>query len=513
MPLALAHLLDDARFRESLTAVHLPAFLQRQRWYTSKGRPLDRVSVEALPSDRADLGLWLARVRFADGDEELRVLALAEVGRERAFAPDDARVVARTDAGTLVDAAAEEAFRAWLYGLMSRRRELRGAGGVLRGEAGPLLRAHADYTASRLPPQNSSNTVIAYEPDGFCKLFRKTEAGVHPDRELLGYLSAERGFASVPAFGGAVDYVPDGAGAEPVTLALMLGRVDHEGETWETTLRDVAAFAKTYREAPDSRRAAWRVDGDLHAPLAAGDLPADLRAALGEAALTRIRLLGERTGAMHAHFAAATAEGLRPEPLGPAYWDEARAALLRRLGEEVAYAGDDELRAALTRLVDRLGAVELPRLPAGRTRVHGDYHLGQVLDLGGELAIIDFEGEPLHSLAYRRRTHPPAKDVAGMLRSLHYAPYAHALQETDGAAWAMAAAEIWHAVAARLFLTAYRGAVAGQAFVPGTEEAWRRLLGFFLVDKALYELAYERASRPAWLEIPRAGVLSVAAGM
>ena len=498
------HLLADEAFRQTLTRRHLPAYLERQRWYTSKGRPLAGITVTALPPLGDAAALWLLEIAFGDGAAETRVLAVAE--RDRAFAPDDPRVVCRTDGGALVDAVAEEAFRERLYGLMAAGGAVAGEAGVLRGVAGATLRARPAYAGSRVPPQNSSNTVVVYPPDGFFKLFRRTEPGRHPDAELIAYLAEERGFGSVPAFGGALEFAPAGGG-EAVTLGLMLGRVDHRGEAWETMLHDVAAYAAALRG--DAGLRALDVAGDLASPLRPADLPPALLAAVGEDTVRRLTLLGRRTAEMHVHLAAGEGEGMAPEPLDGDYWAPAVAQLRERLAAEAAYAEDADTRAALGAIDAWLARTRLPRLPAGRTRVHGDYHLGQVLDTAEDVVVIDFEGEPLHSLAYRRRRHPPAKDVAGMVRSLHYAPYAHALREADGAEGAMAAARTWYRLAARLFLTAYRETAGGASFVPRDPRERDALLAFFLADKALYELAYERASRPAWLAIPRAGVRGV----
>ena len=152
MPTALAHLLDDARFGESLTQHHLPAYLERQRWYTSKGKAISGITLTALPSDAADYGLWLARIGFASGETELRVLAVAEVpGR---FAPDDQRVICRTDRGALVDAMGEERFRESLYTLMAGGLSWTDEHGTLRGEAGRVCRAQPTYTRSHVPAQN-----------------------------------------------------------------------------------------------------------------------------------------------------------------------------------------------------------------------------------------------------------------------------------------------------------------------------------------------------------------------
>ncbi len=504
MSATLAHLLNDARFRESLLTQHLPAFLNKQRWYTSKGQTIDRIELTPLPTNNEQHGLWLMHTAFASDTRELRVLAVAEV--ERQLAPDDLRLICPTPSGWLVDACGEESFRESLYQLMAQQQRLQSSIGTLYGTAGSVCTQHPNYQGSNMPPQNSSNTVIAYEPNGFFKLFRKTEAGLHPDAELIGYLSKECNFGSVPSFGGAISFQPDGD-SEPITLGLMLGKIEHRGEAWETMLHAVSAYAKTYQDTPELQQ--LEISDQLDEPLRRADVPEVLAKAVGHQTLLRIELLGKRTAEMHLHLGQASNAGMQPQALDDEYWASAKTALLERLRSETEFA-DKQTATALRSITSWLENTKLPRLEKGCIRVHGDYHLGQVLDTTDDVVIIDFEGEPLHSLEYRRRRHPASKDVAGMIRSLNYAPYAHALQELDGARWAMDAAGLWYHTASRLFLTAYFDRVGEASFLPPSPEERLALLAFFLVDKALYELAYERASRPAWMPIPATGVVGVA---
>ena len=481
----------------------LPAYLEYQRWFTSKGQGIAELRLQPLPRFCDSGILTLLHLRFADGSEEIRPLPLALVDAGEAVGAGDEIVDDPTSGGTVVDAIGLDGFRESVYALLADGATLEDERGALVAEAGPLLRSTVRCAGSAYPPQHSSNSVVTYEPDGFLKLFRKTEPGLHPDAELIGYLSAERGFSSVPKFGGALHFRPSGGG-EMLSLGLMLGRVDNRGELWETILEEVGAYAKTYDAPADDP-----LEGGLLSPLRPGDLPQGLRAAMTPQAVDRIVLLGVRTAEMHLHFAAARRPGIAPEDLTAAYWDAAKSALADRIAAESGKASA-ELVPTLDTISRWLGTRRLPTLAGGCIRVHGDYHLGQVLDTGDDLVIIDFEGEPLHSLAYRRRRHPAFKDVAGMLRSLHYAPFAHALQQTDGDADDLRRAAHWYAAASRLYLTAYLDRAGDAAFVPAARDERAALLGFFLADKALYELAYERASRPDWIEIPRAGIREVA---
>ena len=501
MPTDLNTPLEDPAVQHVLEAA-LPDYLAAQRWFTSKGQTIGALTLELLPRFCSAGRLSLLHIRFEDGAGEVRPLPIAVLGRD-ADVPDD-RVIARLPDGDarVVDAVELDGFRESLYTFMASGRRVEDEYGALIAEAGPLLKRAPQCGANAFPSQQSSNSVVTYEPDGFLKLFRKTEPGLHPDAELIGYLSGECHFGSVPPFGGALHFQPAGDG-EALSLALMLGKVDNRGELWNTMLEDVAAYAKTYH----------RGDGDalslnLLKPLRTADLPDVLRDGIGAATLRRIERLGTRTAEMHLHLAASTDPEIAPTDLRGDYWDALTAHLAKRLKEESARA-DDSMTDVLGDVSTWLASATLPDVPGGRIRVHGDYHLGQVLDTGDDLVIIDFEGEPLYSLAYRRSRHPAFKDVAGMLRSLHYAPYAYAIQQTAGTEDDFAAAADWYAAASRIFLTTYLDRVGEANFLPADPTERATLLSFFLADKALYELAYERSSRPDWIEIPRQGIRQV----
>ena len=515
-------LLGDQARRRLLDA--LPDYLARQRWFTSKGQTISGLDLRLLP-DFTDTGaLALLEIEFGPGARETRVLALGWE-REDDYDDEEPEPIVELEDGRLVDALTRSDFRASLYNFMAGAESRHDSSGRLYGEAGALLRTHPRAGESELPAQHSSNTVVTYAPEGFLKLFRKVEPGLHPDAELIGYLSQGCGFGAVPRFGGALHFRP-GDGREPYSLALLLGRVDNTGELWFDILDDVGAFAKTLAAEPPT---VWStVDGDPEADLHPRELTGVLGHAFSKPTARKVALLGQRTAEMHGHLAAATAPGQRPEPLDEVYWASSRAALGHRLREQTGYA-DATTAAQLRAITDWVDRQVFPSYPGGRIRVHGDYHLGQVLARPyGDLCIIDFEGEPLHSLEYRRRTHPAYKDVAGMLRSLHYAPYAYVLgaKPADDAGDADEGSEVdaigdagvddeliaatWYAIASRLFMTAYREHAGSAAFLPEDAADRRAMLAYFLVDKALYELAYERASRPDWLGIPRAGIAQVA---
>ena len=166
-------------------------------------------------------------------------------------------------------------------------------------------------------------------------------------------------------------------------------------------------------------------------------------------------------------------------------------------------------------VAERLGRVGDLSSAGLRTRVHGDYHLGQVLRSRGDFVILDFEGEPARSLLERRAKQSPMKDVAGMLRSFSYAAYTglmRMLTRRPGDAERLEPwARLWEQSACSAFLRTYRLTMkaAGGLMVPVDMEAFEQLLEIYMLDKALYELMYELNNRPAWVRIPLAGILAL----
>jgi maltose alpha-D-glucosyltransferase/alpha-amylase len=240
-------------------------------------------------------------------------------------------------------------------------------------------------------------------------------------------------------------------------------------------------------------------------------------------------MLGQRTAELHRAFAVPTEDpAFAPEPITKDDLERWRQAL-----RDQAYAAFRALEQALPRLIDddraraeallgwrescdaRIDALTGSEVGAAKTRVHGDYHLGQVLVAQNDFYIIDFEGEPARPLAERRAKSSPLKDVAGMVRSFDYAAWAAVTNLADidsgSVALVQTLAEDWQRATEQAFLEAYRETIVGCPSWPDDEGAARRLLDLFLLEKALYEICYEAANRPNWIRIPLKGVTNLLA--
>jgi maltose alpha-D-glucosyltransferase/alpha-amylase len=167
-------------------------------------------------------------------------------------------------------------------------------------------------------------------------------------------------------------------------------------------------------------------------------------------------------------------------------------------------------------IIERFHSIRGQKISAARIRCHGDYHLGQVLYTGKDFVIIDFEGEPARALSERRLKRSPLRDVAGMIRSFHYAAYSALLRQAPLAPhpeddlpvlahWA----QYWYIWVSAAFLKSYLSGVRQARLLPEDPEQLRILLDAYLLEKALYEIGYELNNRPDWLEVPLQGILQL----
>jgi len=162
-------------------------------------------------------------------------------------------------------------------------------------------------------------------------------------------------------------------------------------------------------------------------------------------------------------------------------------------------------------IVRRFGELKKVRLDCMRSRVHGDYHLAQVLFTGKDFVLTDFEGEPARSLTDRRLKRSPIRDVAGMIRSFHYAAMSVILNNNnpkikENTELVLGAARFWYKAVSALFLRSYLATVANSVILPSDRNSLSVLLDAFLLEKVIYELGYELNNRPEWISIPIKGI-------
>lgn len=531
-PDGLASLLRAAGMADVLLA-----WARERRWFRGKARRVESAEVaEIVPLDvrGVDAAVVVLRVQYAEDEAEDYLVPLARVdGAAAAVLAVDrpSPVVAPVGAAgdVLVDALRVPAVAERLAAGIGRGDRWPGDAGVLVARPTEAYRDLRGDGRRRLPAVPSrgeqSNTSIVLGDRLILKVFRRLETGVNPDLEV-GRILTRRGFAHAPAVAGAVEYEP--AAGEAGAAAILQAFVPNEGDAWSSTLEtldDVLEAAASGGEAPPP--VATSAAGLL--ALAGQRPPAAVRDVAG-VFIDRVRLLGERTGELHLVLAGDRDDAaFAPEPADATYQRSVhravRAATRRSFDllrhrlptlPEAARA-DAEAALALRAGVDDRLARLLERPSGGlRIRVHGDYHLGQVLDAGRDFAIIDFEGEPGRPIAERRMKQSPLVDVAGMLRSFSYAAAGTLVRRAGGGDVGAATVarlepwvEAWTAWVSASFLAGYRATVGAAPMLPPDDDGWAVLLDAFLLQKALYELDYELNNRPAWVGIPLQGIVGL----
>ncbi|MFA9444573.1 maltose alpha-D-glucosyltransferase [Egicoccus sp. AB-alg6-2] len=536
------------RGRERLEAV-LPAVLQRQRWFGGKARTVQSTTIEDVApvargqsgngaaKDDADLHLLVVRVEYADGEPERYVLPVAfaegeEAGRVNAVAP--ASVLAtvrgrgqRGQSGVLYDALFDESSAHLLLDTIARQRKYRTTNGELLGRRDERLPRDVQSLHPRVLRGEQSNTSMIFGDRYLMKVLRRLDAGESPDVEIGRYLSGR--IEHVPDFLGTIDHRSrDGNGV--ATLAILQRFVPNEGDAWVYTLDELERFAeRVLTDPPHLGRD--QIDGRSAFTLALQPLPESAHDVIGPF-LDATCLLGRRTAEMHAALAASDDPAFAPEAFSTLYqrslYQSMRNALRRGLQQARKASSTLDSASARERIValaeregeilERLRVLSKTRIETMRTRIHGDYHLGQVLWTGRDFVIIDFEGEPARPLGERRLKRSPLRDVAGMLRSYQYATEsALRFQEERGAVTAdrpnyeelRGWLAYWHRWVGAGFLHGYLQAADGASFLPSDPDHTAILLDAFLLEKAVYELGYELNNRPEWVDIPLRGIADV----
>jgi len=525
----------------------LPQHISQRRWFAQKTRAITTATVlDTIPVPDPGSGVGrrngtpvavflIVQLELDHGSPERYVLALAHLSGPAA---DDMRrwhneaLVADLTvdgvSGVLCDAAYVPDFARSVTDVLARRRSLVGLHGRISGQPSTVLRQFDDLLGDDTHPApmsvEQSNTSILLGERAILKLIRRFEEGVNPGVEIGRYLTEQVRFDHAPRSGGSLEYRSDVPSREPATVALLEEFVPSEGDGWNYV---VDALTRGLEEALAHRA---DTDYDVIAPrtlLPVGEPLQGPPHPLVGPHLDWAQLLGRRTADLHVALSAETRDpAFVPEQLSPldrqALYHGARS-LTRQVLREIVRLNvpSERVQQVVEResqVIDRLRALTTHADPVARIRVHGDFHLGQVLWTGRDFVIIDFEGEPSRSLGRRRLKRPATVDLAGMIRSFHYAGQVaslHLARELGGSLGAAEQERIdawlahWHRTISAVYLRAYLSGTAESPPLPHEPRDLSGLLDFFLLEKAMSELSYEANSRPTWVDIPARGILDI----
>ena len=458
----------------------LTAQLPLKRWFGAKERTLggatliDEVVIDDGPPP---LVAALARIGFSDGGSEIYNLLLIAAGDGELRDPFE------TDPGRL------EA----LGRHMAHGSTLRGRSGTFRFSGPGLDPLSAPGQDSvRAVSSEQSNSSVIFDESVIMKVLRRIEPGPNPELEMARLLTGE-GFANIPPQVGEFRYEPDQGNPESDFYDLGIAQhfLTDARDGWEETTNHIDRLLEH----------AGKLNLDR--------LQEDVEQEASEI-LDQIDQLGDVTAQLHVMLAR---DGLdadfAADPVDSSdlkQWAERARDSLERARISGAPA---ELVTAADQIIELLFSVAHP---GAKTRIHGDYHLGQTMLTDRGWMILDFEGEPARSLAERRSKDSPLRDIAGMLRSFSYAATASLFHIADPGSeeWRSLKpiAEAWEGLARNRFLRAYLRTSHEGEFLPD-EDSTETMLNVFEIDKALYELSYERSHRPSWARIPLEGIRHV----
>jgi maltose alpha-D-glucosyltransferase/alpha-amylase len=492
----------------------LPGYLARTRWYPERAaQEIHPTLTSAVPfCDIGDNRPWLAffETTTQRGTTTRYVLPMqiewVRFDRVRYNPRAFAAVRQGAREGTLLDVATDQIFISLLLRNLHQTLTVEESGARL--EFRPTAKLSDQPIKApvhiRAVETEQSNSTALVDSDYVVKIYRKLESGINPEIEIGRFLTEVAGFANTPALLGSVELVE---GDQKSAIAVVHAFVENQGDAWTVTSAYLDRFVEEQRL------------------LGASEHPGG-----SEEQVPYLRYMlqtGRRVAEMHLAFASNDEfPDFTPEPTQPTdvhHWIDAATDRAERVFDALQRHRDatrepvrlliDQVLAQRATLLDRLNTLLPPDIGGLNIRHHGDFHLGQMLVVKDDIFIIDFEGEPRRALAERRRKAPAARDVAGLIRSIDYSATA-ALERAlkvapDEHGKLGAALSEWRDRAAAAFLAAYREIMTDTRLWPTGPQAAARMLDFFLLEKAFYEVEYELAHRPEWLRVPLTGILRI----
>jgi maltose alpha-D-glucosyltransferase/alpha-amylase len=509
----------DGRERAHLEKDCLPDFLPQQRWFGAKNATITRARLQPLAVFSADgqsYPLNTVQVELDMGETQEYFLPFAaqwgEVPAGAGAAKPGAKMAKLRRGprmGALLDATQSDGFTRGVVNAMQQSQELDAHNGMIVFKPVSAFEPVPADANIRVMGAEQSNVSAIVDERLMIKLYRRLRRGIQPEVEIAHFLSHVAHYDNTPALRGYVEYQPNEG--EPVALSALFDFVENQGDCWNVIVdgldRALEEHALTTVESIEEE--------------AAETLPYTFP-------INLMGVLGKRTAELHKAFAIDTADAaFAREALGNEDISRWVSDLQNEMGRgflalERAAKHNEELEGVVAQLQEqrdemerRVAALADIRPDGAKTRVHGDFHLGQVLVSQADVVIIDFEGEPGRSLEERRAKTTPLRDVAGMLRSINYAAFA-ALDRVGSRVpelpeRTIAAAENWRKRASDEFVQIYRATAGDMPSLPKAPNTFARQLDIFLFQKVFYEIGYEAANRPTWLSIPVRGALELMA--
>ncbi len=519
---------DDADFINLLTA-QLSKYMHTTRWYAAKSEEAKNYRISQKTVLAGDKGTSAhavtIEVNFAAGFTEYYFMTLAFYSGQDI---DSKGVVCNASIGGIkgqvIDALFSEDFRKFLFLQITKQNKFDDAESVLAFEKGKMLRSATEYESSRLLGVDQSNTSIEYNGKYYLKIFRRLFQDINPDQELTKYLSDDAGYKNAPSYAGSISWKKKGFSV--VSLGLMQGKIENVGEAWSLMTDDVRAYFDRIESTNVSVKDIENIP--LFERRKIKDLDDEIVHLIGFQTLKNVQKMASRIAEMHiALFKNRYDTAFNPIEFNSDYsvWLKNRIIYQFNARHILVEQNIDKLNGLAKEYANfflesrdiissKFLEFEEHLLNSQRIRIHGDLHLGQILVTEkGDFYIIDFEGEPESTIRDRKVKQTPLKDVAGVLRSFHYAVYAvifdkafkSSLSEKD----LFEAGEKYYHCILSIFLRTYLDTAMSSNMDVGYYPEIVYLLKYHLLEKAIYEIGYELKSRPDWVIIPLTGVKQI----
>lgn len=518
-------LLENNSFLKIFLSDVLEAYIIKQRWFGGKASTIKYIELaeyfKIQQHGEIYFGLIL-EVDFVEAFYQHYFLPIAFVTDEN-FAQKDRilPISIRNQKGYIIDAVNLEAFRKLVFERIATALP-KDTTKVQYHKS--LFFTDTAYQSSRLMGLEQSNTSLVYNEKYVLKFFRRIFADKNPDYEMSRFLSEKKEFKNTPSYLGSINLVD--LDNDYVTIALMQEMVPNQGDAWEYMLKELhAVFLNIESKKIDINALP---ETELFQRLTIQDIPPQIIDWVGLNLFTKIQKLAIRTAEMHIALGSEFEEtAFTPTRFNGDYTVWLKNRLIYQFQNRLNTIENNlhkldglalnlahEFLNKKNSIRKRFTTFDWTKLKGERIRVHGDYHLGQILVKDDDFYILDFEGEPESTIRDRKVKQPPLKDVAGLFRSFHYAIYATIFNNKEQLSHfsqdqLFKAGEILYSYVTGIFLGTYVTETQNANLNLGYNQERIFILKYCLLEKAVYELGYELNSRPQWAIIPLKGISNI----
>lgn len=505
----------------------LPTFMKKCRWFGGKARVISKMAIEKmipLKVEGKTHYLTLVEVHYVQRLPELYFLPLSFASADSVIEKVEyhthsvvCRAEIQGEMGFVMDSSYDKSFRDFLLLNMEKKARLKFDDGTMEFNSSVFNKIVIDGEVdSKVLKADQSNTAIIYNDRYFFKFYRKLEREINPDLEIVRFLSENTTFANSPKYTGSIEFV-DHEG-RIIVFGLLQEKVENQGDAWVMTMDSLGRFYERVIVKGKKEKLPKLINKTSISFEESHEL---IQEFIGRGFYERVVRLGQRTAEMHLALASDQSNPAFAPEMFTANYQRSLYSSLRKLVRDRLNLLENSLSklnfetrelakkvlALEPAILDCFKEIYEVRINAIKTRIHGDYHLGQVLFTGKDFVIIDFEGEPGFSFSERRLKKNPLKDVAGMMRSFQYAAFGKILLNENYRQQDMeyleAWAEQWQHYVSRYYFGAYLERLGLGKELSEENEV---LIRTFLIEKAIYELGYELNGRPDWVIIPLRGI-------